>query len=105
MKDTGGEGCTKKQVALVDVAKELQRIRVRGILSEDRSRLQDKLVGAKVVTLKEHKLIFVRQIQRPNIIFENAEMKSFDSFGAGVGAAVARRYEFCAAEADLFLEY
>lgn len=99
-----GEGGAEQQLALVEVAKELKRVWVGRVLSEDRPRLENKLVGAEVFALQEDELVLVREVQRPHGVFPDAEVEGLDSLGARVGAVVAGGQEFGAAEADLVVE-
>src|SRR5690348_293867 len=81
VKDVGGKGCTEEDFALVDVAKELERIRVRCVLPQDGPRLQDELVGAEIIAFEKSELIFVGEVQRPCAVLEDAEVEGFNPLG------------------------
>lgn len=98
------ESSAEQQLAIIDVAKELERVRVGGVLPEDCPGLENKLVGAEVGALEEGQLVLVGEVQRAHDIFEDAEVEGLDALCAGVGAIVAGRDELSPAEADLVVE-
>lgn len=99
-----GERCAKQQLAVVEVAKELERVRVCGVLPKDRSGLENKLVCAEVLALEKCQLVLVGEVQRAHNILKDAEVERLDALGARVCAIVAHRDEFGAAESDLVIE-
>jgi len=48
-------------------------------LSCNRACLQDELVGAERSILEEHKLVFVRGVERTSIILSDGEMQGLDA--------------------------
>lgn len=103
VKGSGAERGAEKQLGrvLLDIAKELERVRVGGGLAQDGARLQDDLVGAEVVALEKDELVFVRQVQRPLCVLHEAEVQGLDAGGGSIGAGVAGNEEFRAPEAGL----
>jgi len=65
MEDASGEWSAEEHRvgALVHIGEQLQCIRVFSSLTQDGAGLEDDLVGAKVITLEEDQLVFVRQVQ------------------------------------------
>jgi hypothetical protein len=62
VEDIRRERSAEQQLALVQVAKQLQRVRIRGVLAQDGACLEHELVCAKVLALKKHKLVLVREV-------------------------------------------
>lgn len=59
------------------------------------------MIGAEVVGLEEHKLVFMACVERTSGVFAQGEVKSFDTGGGRVGAAVPGDLEFGATESGL----
>ena len=104
MENVGGKRGAEEQLALVEVAKELQRVWVCRVLPKDRARLQDELVRAEVLALEEGELVLVGEVQRPHIVLSDAEVEGFDALGARICAIVAGWDELGAPERDLVIE-
>ena len=105
MKDSRLEGHAEEQLVLVDVAKQLKRVRVRRtLLAEDGPRLEDELVGAKVVALEERELVLVREVEGPLGVFEDAKVERLDARRARVRAGVAGGEELGPPEPGLAVE-
>lgn len=96
-----GELGAEEQGGVVDVGEEHQRVRVGDVLAEDGARLEDDLVGAKVVALEEDELVLVGQVEGPRRVLHEAEVERLDARRGRVGAVVAGGDELTAAEADL----
>lgn len=96
-----GEGGAKQQRGIVDVAKEHQRVRVGGRLVEDGARLQDDLVGAKVVALEKDHLVLVRQVERAGRVLHDAKVQRLDALGRRIRATVTGGQQLGAAEPKL----
>lgn len=98
------ESSAEQQLAVINVAEQLKRVRVSGVLPEDCPSLENKLVGAEVGALEKGQLVLVREVQRAHDIFEDAEVEGLDPLRARVGAIVAGRDELGPAETDLVIE-
>lgn len=96
-----GELGAEEQRGVVDVGEEHQRVRVGDVLAEDGARLEDDLVGAKVVALEEDELVLVGQVEGPRRVLHEAEVERLDARRGRVGAVVAGGDELAATEADL----
>ncbi len=94
----------EQQLSLVQVAKELERVRVGGVLPQDRARLEHKLVRAEVLALKKHELVLVGEVQRPHYVLQDAEVEGLDALCACVTSIVRDREELGTAEAGLAIE-
>jgi hypothetical protein len=94
----------EQQLAVVQVAKQLQRVRVGRGLAQDGARLEHKLVGAEVGRLQKGELVLVREVERAHAVLEHAKVQRLDALGAGVGAVVAGGDQLGAAEGDLGVE-
>jgi len=57
---TRGERRAEQQKVVVGVSKKLQCVRIRGVLPQDRARLEHKLVCTEVSCLEEGELVLVR---------------------------------------------
>lgn len=104
MECAGLELRAEEQLPLVEVAKELERVGVLGILPEDRPGLQHKLVGAKVVALEKDELVLVGEVQWPHDILQDAEVEGLDALRARVRTIIAHGQQLGTAEADLAIE-
>lgn len=91
----------EQQQSLLDVAEQLQRVRVGRVLAQDGTRLEHHLVGRKVGTLEEDKLVLVREVERALRVLGQAEVQRLDARGGGVGPVVGRREQLGAPEARL----
>ncbi len=104
MEGAGLKRGAEQQLALVQVAKELERVGVGGLLSEDRARLEHKLVRAEVLALQERELVLVGEVQRPHHVLQHAEVEGLDALCAWVASIVRDREELGTAKADLAVE-
>lgn len=94
----------KQQLSVIQIPKQLQRVRVGRVLAQDGPRLKHKLVGAKVGALQKGELVLVRQVERAHAILEHAKVQRLDALGAGVGPVVAGGDQLGAAEGGLRVE-
>lgn len=101
VEDARGEGGAEQEVALVDVAKELEGVGVGGVAAEDGAGLEHDLVGGEVVALEEDELVLVGEVEGPGGVLHEAEVEGLDAGGGGVGAGVGGGDELGAAEARL----
>jgi len=87
----------------VDIAEQLQRVRVGGTSTQNRPRLQHELICAEVIALQEDELILVTEVQRPVRVFHDAEVERFQTRCRCVRPVVARDEQLCSPKPGLHI--
>lgn len=104
VEDALGEGGVEEDLTLLDVAEEDQAVWVDASLGrgvQERTSLEDELVGAEVVALHKRELVLVGEVERASSVLHQAEVETLDALGGGVGAVIAGREKLGTAEAHL----